>query len=88
MSYEPDIRGDLAIHKRGGKEPHGSWSNKSGYSCNKDPRIHGNVGTKIDVTADLPPPRHELFLLDDDEKKVEFEPETRKSSTITLPGLC
>jgi hypothetical protein len=83
MSHEPDVGGDLVLNKSGGKEPYGLSSNKAGYSFNKDPRIHGNVGTKIDVTADLPPPRHELFLLDDDEKKVEFEPETRESSAIT-----
>jgi hypothetical protein len=88
MSHEPDVRGDLVLNKRGGKEPYGLSSHKAGYPSCKDPRIHGNVGTKIDVTADLPPPRHELFLLDDDEKKVEFEPETRESSSINQTYPC
>jgi hypothetical protein len=78
MSSEPDVGGDLAYKKKGGKLPHGYASNSAGYSMNKDPRINGNVGTKIDVTSDQPPDRHELFLLEDGEKKVEFEPETRK----------
>ena len=63
--------------KRSGRLPVGHWSYASGYACNKDPRTHGNVGTKVDVTDDLPPDRHELFLLDEGEKKVEYEPETR-----------
>ncbi|KAK5164068.1 DNA-directed RNA polymerase II core subunit [Saxophila tyrrhenica] len=76
MAYEP-VFGALTIHAKGGKAPVGSWSNASRYSCSLDPRINGNVGTKIDVLADLPPDRYELFLLEDGEKKVEFEPETR-----------
>ena len=63
--------------KTGGRQPFGTWSNSAGYSCVTDPRINGNVGTKIDI--DVPPDRHELFLLEDGEKKVEYEPETRKS---------
>lgn len=63
--------------KKAGRLPPGLYSNAVGYSCNKDPRISGNVMTKVDVTDDLPPERHELFLLDDGEKKVEYEVETR-----------
>ena len=63
---------------KGGRPPLGSWSYSSGYACNLDPRINGNVGTKIDVSADQPPDRYELFLLGDGEKKVEYEPETRE----------
>ena len=66
----------LITLSKGGKLPFGHWSNASGYSCVKDPRVHGNVGSK--VTADLPADRHELFLLDDGEKKIEHEAETRK----------
>lgn len=40
--------------------------------------MHGNVGTKVDIQADLPLDRYELFLLGDGEKKVGYEPETRK----------
>ena len=57
---------------------HNSYS--AGYSAVKDPRIHGNVGTKLEI--DIPPDRHELFLLSEGEKKITFEPETRES-TIT-----
>ncbi|KAK3701080.1 DNA-directed RNA polymerase II core subunit [Vermiconidia calcicola] len=71
-----DSNGDTPI-KLGGRLPVGNYSNSSGYSCVKDPRIHGNTGTKVDVVIDQPPDRHELFLLDDGEKKVEYEPETR-----------
>ena len=77
--------------KKGGQLPVGLWSNASGYSCNKDPRINGNVGTKVDVTDDLPPERHELFLLSDGEKKVEYEPETRTfypTHEINDPSRC
>ena len=70
------IMGVTAYNSTGGKLPFGMGSNMAGYSCVKDPRVHGNVGTKIDI--DQPPDRYELFLLGDGEKKVEFEPETRK----------
>jgi len=53
---------------------HNSYS--AGYSAVKDPRIHGNVGSKLEV--DIPPDRHELFLLSEGEKKITFEPETRE----------
>ena len=68
---------DVARKPSGGKLPTGQYSHASGYACVLDPRIGGNVGTNIDI--DMPPDRHELFLLDDGEKKVEYEPETRKS---------
>lgn len=84
MAQEPDISGLLTRHHKGGKEPYGYSANVSGYSMNKDPRINGNVGTKIDVLADQPPDRHELFLLEDGEKKVELEPETRKLDHFSL----
>ena len=32
----------------------------------------------LGTCAELPPDRHELFLLEDDEKKVEWKDETRK----------
>lgn len=84
MAQEPDVSGQLAYHRKGGKEPFGYSANLSRYSMNRDPRIHGNVGTRIDVMADLPPDRHELFLLEDGEKKVEFEPETREFQSFSL----
>lgn len=56
--------------------PVGRSNHQCGHSIVTDPRLHGNVGTKIEI--DIPPDRHELFLLDDGEKKIEYEPETRK----------
>lgn len=64
--------------KKTGLQPYSVWSNACGYSCVKDPRTHGNVGTKVDILADLADERHELFLLEDGEKKVEVDPETRE----------
>lgn len=77
MAYE-----GLTTPKKKGGELLGHASYKAGYLCVRDPRVHGNVGTKIDVSADLPPPRYELFLLGDGEKKVEYDPETRKPSLV------
>lgn len=82
MSYEPDFAGQLSYGRNGGKGPVGHYSNLAGYSANKDPRINGNVGTKIDVADDQPLDRHELFLLEEGEKKVEFEPETREHTSL------
>lgn len=48
------------------------------YSLFNDPRHYGNRGTKIDMQTDFGPSRHELFLLEDGEKKVEEDPETRE----------
>ncbi|KAF2765175.1 RBP11-like subunits of RNA polymerase [Teratosphaeria nubilosa] len=60
-----------SINSKGGKPPITSH-----YAGNLDPRLNGNVGTKIDTTVD----EHasfESFLLGDGEKKVTFVPETR-----------
>lgn len=55
---------------------------KNHYSANTDPRLNGNVGTKIDTGADEDP-RYESFILADGEKKVEVEPETREYTVVT-----
>ena len=70
----------LPSPKKGGGLALGHWSHVVGYSYVGDPRVHGNIGTKVDVTADIPPDRYELFLLGDGEKKVEYDPETRRPS--------
>ncbi|KAK5134281.1 hypothetical protein LTR08_006710 [Meristemomyces frigidus] len=58
-----------------GLNPYAHVSNCSGYSANKDPRVNGTVGSKMEI--DIAPDRHELFLLGEGEKKITFEPETR-----------
>lgn len=71
--------GDMCERKgTGGKDPFGMYSNKALHAVNKDPRTHGNVCTMIEPYVD-PQDRTELFLLDEGEKKVEIEPETRES---------
>ncbi|KAK4546129.1 hypothetical protein LTR36_002266 [Oleoguttula mirabilis] len=60
---------------KGGRMPYAHSSYSAGYAANKDPRVNGNVGSKMVV--DGVPDRHELFLLADGEKKITFEPETR-----------
>ena len=76
MNYnEPKLRRKLS-----GRAPIGTWSYSAGYSPVTDPRIHGNTGTTIDVLADAPPLRHELFLLPEGECKVVETPETRTSN--------
>lgn len=73
-----DGHDDAYIRKKpAGRLPQNSWSNAVGYACNKDPRVNGNVGTKIDVNVDEII-RSELYKLDDGEQKVEVEPETRE----------
>jgi len=62
--------------KKGGELPMGHANYSANYSRVKDPRVHGNVGTKIDVTVDIAD-RSELYRLDDGENKVDVEPETR-----------
>lgn len=69
---------DLPTPRTGGHLPVGHQAFSAGYSLVTDPRVNGNVGSEIDVSADLPPDRYELFLLGDGEKKVEYEPETRE----------
>lgn len=60
----------------GGNGPFGLGSYKAGYPANMDPRVRiGALGPKIET--ELPPDRHELFLLQEGEKKITFEPETR-----------
>ena len=60
------------------QEATGFTAFKCRYSPQLDPRTHMNLGPKIDVEADKEP-RFESFILGDGEKKVEVEPETRKS---------
>ena len=66
---------------KGSQAPFGHHSYANRHSISHDPTIHGAVGSKMDK-YDSQLDRHELFLLEDGEKKVEFEPETRKSSYI------
>ena len=68
--------------QKGGRLPAGQWSNASGYACNRDPRVGNNVGSKLQAD-NLSPERHESFLLAVGEKKIEYEPETRKQSYIS-----
>ena len=59
-----------------GLAPYAYGANACGYAANKDPRISGTVGSKMET--DSFPDRHELFLLGEGEKKITFEPETRE----------
>lgn len=59
-----------------GRLPVGSWSHASRVSYVRDPRIGGNTCTKVEPAVDLVHST-EIFLLEDGEKKVEIEPETR-----------
>lgn len=68
---------EFPVPSKGGRLPVGHSAYSACYSNVTDPRVHGNVGTKVDVTTDVPD-RYELFLLGDGEKKVEYEPETRE----------
>lgn len=78
---------NITFTRSGGMLRPGHYAHSAGYSGASDPRIHGNVGTKIDI--DIPPDRHELFLLAEGEKKITFEPETRKSAqSIALISAC
>lgn len=67
----------IACGWSGGQAPLGHSSNVNRVSFATDPKIHGACGSKM--ATDSLPKRHELFLLDDGEQKVEFEPETRES---------
>ena len=71
--------------KSGGKLPFGHYSFSAGYAANKDPRTGGSNGNGINTAIDTPD-RHELFLLGENEKKVELETETRKSSISNPPN--
>ena len=70
--------------KRGGCLP----ANCSAYgirsSTSHDPRVHGAIGP-TSLEAEPSPFRHELFLLQEGEKKITFEPETRKSALRLRP---
>ncbi len=71
--------------------PVGVGSHAFRHFPTQDPRIHGNTGAQIDPTEDSPPERHELFLLGDGEKKVEYEPETRTfhpTHELNYSSLC
>ncbi|KAK0344869.1 DNA-directed RNA polymerase II core subunit [Friedmanniomyces endolithicus] len=61
--------------KLSGRLPAHSYHHSCGYSGVLDPRIGGNVGSKLMV--DTAPDRYELFLLGEGEKKVTLEVETR-----------
>lgn len=67
---------------RGGRLPFAVGSYGARYAANQDPRVHGNLGPKLE--AEHEPDRHELFLLQEDEKKITFEPETRKAN-LSIP---
>lgn len=64
--------------KKGGGTPFSHDLYMALYFTDEDAKIHGNVGTKIDIAG--PPDRHESYLLAEGEKKVTLEPETRKSN--------
>ena len=66
----------------GGLLPYAQNSNSCKYAANRDLRVTGNLGSKIEI--DLVPDRHELFLLGEGEKKITFEPETRTYKTARL----
>ena len=68
--------------KLSGRLPAHSYHHSCGYSGVLNPRIGGNVGSKLLV--DTAPDRYELFLLGEGEKKVTLEVETRKP-TIAPP---
>lgn len=81
MREEPPPRQPEKV--KGGLAPVGHDSYKCGYSGSLDPRNRQHVGPTIDLT-DSQLERHELFLLEDGEKKVEEQPETR---TLARPSL-
>lgn len=61
----------------GGQHPvFGASSFKNRYSASLDPRIRGNTGANLDLQAD-DTVRYESFILDEGQKKVESDPETR-----------
>ncbi|KAI7279298.1 hypothetical protein KC345_g5428 [Hortaea werneckii] len=62
--------------KSGGRRPPNSDAYGIRSSTSLDPRIHGAVGP-TSLEAEPSPFRHELFLLQEGEKKITFEPETR-----------
>ncbi|KAK4500118.1 hypothetical protein PRZ48_008304 [Zasmidium cellare] len=66
------------IQFRGGDHPRwGVDANRNRIAAGQDPRIFGAQGPKfLDLDADQQT-RYESFILGDDEKKVEVEPETR-----------
>ena len=74
--------------KSGGRLPFGHYSFSAGYAANKDPRTGGNNGDGINTAIDIPD-RNELFLLAENERKVELETETRKSPVSNpLSDIC
>jgi hypothetical protein len=71
--YSTGGGGDAPTHMA-----HYSHSTRTTAWCT-DPRMAGTVCTKVDPFADEHP-RYESFILGEDEKKVEVEPETRELS--------
>lgn len=81
-------RTQLAFGAGGGQHPHyGLDSHVNRQSLAQDPRYKTcSVGTKIDTSADIEN-RYESFILDDGQKKVEVDPETRECCTFdSLPA--
>lgn len=70
--------------KSGGRRPPNSDAYGIRSSTSLDPRIHGAIGP-TSLEAEPSPFRHELFLLQEGEKKITFEPETRKPSPLLRP---
>ena len=70
--------------KRGGQPPPNTGAYAIRSSTSHDPRVHGAIGP-TSLEAEPSPPRHELFLLQEGEKKITFEPETRKPSSLLRP---
>ncbi|KAK0929675.1 DNA-directed RNA polymerase II core subunit, partial [Friedmanniomyces endolithicus] len=64
----------MPAKKTGGRLPAFNYNYGCGYAANRDPRISGNVETKIEI--DTAPDRYELFLLGEGEKKITLEVET------------
>lgn len=73
-----------AASKRGGQRPPHTDAYGARVSTSLDPRVHGAIGP-TSLEAEPSPFRHELFLLQEGEKKITFEPETRKSAHSLRP---
>lgn len=65
-------------YKGGSDRFWGRDANRNRVAAGQDPRIFGAQGPKfLDLDVDQQS-RYESFILADDEKKVEVDPETRK----------
>ncbi|RMY04831.1 hypothetical protein D0868_06744 [Hortaea werneckii] len=67
--------------KPGGRLPPHIGAHAIRLSTALDPRVHGAIGP-TSLEAEPSPFRHELFLLQEGEKKITFEPETRVPNAV------